>query len=107
MTVVPIFIHVREKSDKELREEMAREARWNEIMRREEELKRERIAAEKRKKEEARARAEEEERKLYFQHTYDDEWDTQILPEGWSIFGQTFFGVLRERNKYDFEPEAE
>lgn len=96
MTVVPIFIYREKKSDKELREEMARERRWHEIMEKEEELKRE-----ERRKEEERKFREEYERQKRLNDEYEsirrkDEWQTQFMPEGWSIFGQRNFGILTE-----------
>lgn len=91
---IPIFIHVREKSDKELREEIEREDRWKKILeadrKREEERKR-RIEDEKRQKEEdERKRIDSE----YEAEKRKNPWDFQFMPEGWSIFGQTFFGPI-------------
>ena len=56
--IIPIFIHVHEKSDKEIREEMERERRWHDAVKREEERKR-----------------------------FENPWDYSFLPEGWCIFG--------------------
>lgn len=85
--IVPIFIHTHERSDKEIREEMERNARWEKMMREEEEM------AERRKREEKeRKRREKEERIRRFNEEYEEDrrknpWNYQILPEGWSIFG--------------------
>jgi len=102
MTIIPIFIPIREKSDKELREEMERDARWNKMMEKEKEKERQRKLAEERKK---REKKEQQKRKLeewYSNLLRTNEWETQILPEGWSIFGQRSFGILTERSKKDF-----
>ena len=97
--IVPIFIHVKEKSDKEIIEEMARERRWKELMEKEEEAKRRsRHEAEQRKIEEKR-RKEKELNDWYFNLRYTDEWETQILPDGWNILGQQYIPVLREYYK--------
>ena len=92
MTMIPIFIHIKEKSDKELREEMKQEARWRKIMEEDE-------AREARRAEEERLRAEER-RKVaehkYFEDCCKDPWDYQFVPEGWSLLGQTYIPVICE-----------
>ena len=103
--IIPIFIYVREKSSEELREEMKRDARWNKMMREEEERERRRIAQEKRKKQEEKDRKERENNERWWNLERTNEWETRLLPEGWSIFGQRFFGVITERSDKDFPPE--
>ena len=96
MTVIPIFIYREKKSDKEISEEMKRDSRWHELMEKEEELKRQR-----KREEEERKRREKKERRERINNEYEalrkkDEWQTQFMPEGWSVFGQTNFGILEE-----------
>lgn len=105
MAIVPIFIHIREKSDKELREEMERDARWNEMMRKEEEAEIHRRQEEEWQRRLAKMEAERKAQEAWWQLENDDEWETRLLPEGWSPFGQTNFAVIRERNKNDFTEE--
>lgn len=94
--IVPIFIHVKEKSDKEIREEMARERRWRELMEAEEEAKkrREREALEEKRRKEREERELAE--KKYREALMKDPWDYQFLPEGWDILGQRYFPVITE-----------
>lgn len=85
--IVPIFIHIHEKSDKELLEEMKRESEWRKMMEQEERRERERKEREaraKREMEEERRRREEE---AYYAARNKNPWDYSFLPEGWSIFG--------------------
>lgn len=94
MIVIPIFIHVHEKSDKELREEMKREARWHKLMEEDEKRKREREYQEKLRKEEEKRKKQEAIEAEYRRMERENPWDFMILPEGWSIFGQTNIQVL-------------
>ena len=103
--IVPIFIHVREKSDKELREEMEIEARWDKLMREEEERERRRKEEEKRRKEEEKRRKEQEDNEWWWDLQNTNEWETRLLPEGWSPFGQWNPPVIRERNEHNFTEE--
>ena len=87
--IVPIFIHVREKSDKELREEMERDARMRKAIEEDEARERERkrqAEFEKQQKIEAERKRQEDE---YYKAREKNPWDYQFLPEGWSILGQT------------------
>lgn len=104
MGIIPIFIpiRVREKSEKELREEMERDARWNELTRKEEEKERQKKLAEERKKREEKERQKRKLEEWYSNLLETNEWDTQFMPEGWNIFGQRNFGILTERCKRDF-----
>ena len=94
MIVIPIFIHVHEKSDKELREEMKREARWHKLIEEEERREREREYQEKLRKEEEKRKKQKELEDEYRRMERENPWDFMILPEGWSIFGQTNIQVL-------------
>ena len=102
MAIVPIFIHIKEKSDKELREEMKRDARWNKLMREEEERERQRKEEEKRKKEEEKRLMEKKANEWWWNLENTNEWETRLLPEGWSMFGQQTFQIISERNSKNF-----
>lgn len=94
MAIIPIFIHVHEKSDKEIREEMELDARWKKMM--DEEREKERLCKEKEKRRKLREK-EEREREIRRKIELDmhrHPWQYQILPEGWSIFGQRYIGTL-------------
>lgn len=96
MGIIPIFIHVRERSNKEILADIKREAKWRELIEEDERRKREREEKRKRmerEKEEERQRKIEEE---YWILEMEDQWQTRILPEGWSIWGQTSFPIIRE-----------
>ena len=107
MAIIPIFIPVYRKTDKELQEEMERDRRWNALM------EKEREEQERRKREaelEKKLKIEEERKKLndwYEDLRRKDEWDTQFLPEGWTIFGQARFSVITEYSEHDFPKEDE
>ena len=96
MSIIPIFIHVREKSEKELREEMERDERMRKAIEEDEARERER----KRRAEFEKQKQKEAERKRiddeYYAERRKNPWDFQFMPEGWSIFGQTFFGPISE-----------
>jgi hypothetical protein len=88
--ILPIFIHVREKSEKELREEMERDARMRKAIEKDEarERERKRLAEfEKQQKIKAERKRLEDE---YYKAKEENPWDFQFMPEGWSIFGQTY-----------------
>ena len=92
--IVPVFIHVREKNEKELREEMEWDARMRKAIEEDERRERER---KRREKAEKRRKAEEEYKRLekeYREAREKDPWQFHFLPEGWSIFGQTNFGII-------------
>ena len=96
MAIIPIFIHIHEKSDKELREEWARDARWRKMMEEEE-------ARERHRKwvEEERKRTKERERRERIEQEYEEErrknpWDFLLLPDRWSPFGQIVIEPVTE-----------
>lgn len=84
---------------------MERDRRWNRLMEMEREDKeRRRREAELAKK----FKLDEERRKLnewYENLRRKDEWDTQFLPEGWTVFGQRSFQVISEYAESDFPEE--
>lgn len=94
--IVPIFIYRERKSDKEFHEEMERERYWRRLMEVEEE-KRERRKREEELRE-LMKRMEEREKveKEYREAERKNPWDYQFLPEGWSIFGQTYIPVIND-----------
>lgn len=96
MGIIFLPIYVREKSDKELREEMAREAKWRKLMEEDEARLRAREREAKERKRAEKERKEKEANDAYEAIRLKDEWQTQFLPEGWSIFGQRNFGILTE-----------
>lgn len=94
MAIVPIPIFIRERTDEELR---ADSERRREIWREEEaEARRERkrIEAKKRKKMEAKMAREKELEEAYDKLKRENPWETKILPEGWTIWGQTTFPII-------------
>lgn len=96
MTIIPVFIHIKEKSDEEIMEEMARDAKMREAIRKDEEREAERRRQEKIEKERrnrAEAKRIDDE---YFNNVRNNPWDYQFLPEGWSIFGQTNITPINE-----------
>lgn len=88
---IPIFIHVREKSDKELREEMKRDAEFRRACEEDDRRRKEREEAEKRKKAEEAERKRKAAEDAYYAAKEKNPWDYQFLPEGWTIFGQRYF----------------
>ena len=96
MSIIPIFIYRDRKSDKEILEEMERDRRWRKIMEAEEEerkrRKREEELREFLRRMDERKKAEEE----YREAERKNPWDFQILPEGWSPFGQWYFPIITE-----------
>lgn len=94
--IIPIFIYRDRKSDKELHEEMERERRWRRMMESEREnrehRKREEELRELMRRMEERKRTEKE----YHEAERKNPWDYQFLPEGWSIFGQTYIPIISE-----------
>ena len=94
--IVPIIIHVREKSDKELREEMERDARMRRAIEEDEARERERkrrAEFEKQQKIEAERKRLEKE---YDEARAKNPWDFQFMPEGWSILGQTYITPIKD-----------
>ena len=85
---IPIFIHVKEKSDKELREEMKRDYKmWKaEQEDRDRQMARER--AEQERKEQERIDEEKRINDEYYEAKMANPWQYSFLPEGWSFFGQ-------------------
>lgn len=102
MAIVPIFIHVRERSAKEIHEEYERERRWKRLMEEEEAKKRAAVEAEKRRKLEAKLEAERKADEEWRELMYCDEWQTRILPGGWDLLGQRSTYVITERAEKDF-----
>lgn len=94
--IIPVIIYRERKSDKELHEEMERERYWRKLRQAEEEkrerLKREEELREFMKRMEERERAEKE----YHEAERKNPWDYQFLPEGWSIFGQTYIPTIND-----------
>lgn len=85
--ILPIFIHIHEKTEKEIREEMEENRKWREAIKRDNEIQ---LARERERKEEERRLREEIKRKLddeYYNNKNKNPWEYSILPEGWSIFG--------------------
>ena len=96
MTIVPIFIHVHEKSDEEIRGEMARDARMRKAIEEDEARARHRKWVEEEKKREIEREREEWREKKYEEERQKNPWDFQILPEGWSPFGQLRIELIQE-----------
>lgn len=96
MTIIFLPIYIREKSDKELHEEIEREAKWRKLMEEDEARLRAREREAKERKLAEKERKEKEANDAYEALRRKDEWQTQFLPEGWNIFGQINFGILRE-----------
>lgn len=94
--MIIFFIPIREKSEKDRREEMEREERWRKAIEEDERRRKEReyrIKCEKEKEEINRIKKLEKE---YEEARRKDPWQYQFMPEGWSIFGQTNFNVITE-----------
>lgn len=85
---IPIFIRVKEKSDKELREEMKWEYRMWKAEQEELARQRERERKEQERKEEERLAEEKRINDEYYKARKANPWDYRFLPEGWSFFGQ-------------------
>lgn len=90
--MIPIFIYVREKSDRELREEMKRDAAWEENERR----RKERERQEKIRKENEKKKREKELNDEYDRMKKENPWDFAFMPGGWSIFGQINFSPISD-----------
>lgn len=103
MTVIFIPIYREKKSDKELLEEMERDARFRKAVEEDERRERERKEREKRQKEEEKEERRRKAEKEYYDARMKDPWDFSILPEGWSIFGQQNFNVITEINGICFQ----
>lgn len=96
---VPIFIHVREKSAKELMEERKSQEMRDRLMEAEKRREEEKIRRKKLEKARAKEEMEKEAERRYEELRRKDQWQTQFLPEGWTIFGQKSFAVLTELNE--------
>ena len=94
--ILPIFIHIHDKSDKELQEDMAREARWKKAVEEDDRRRREREERVKREKEAEKERRLKELSDEYDRKREEDPWQYQFMPEGWSIFGQTNITIIHE-----------
>ena len=96
MTIIPIFIYRERKTDEELRAERERDERFRKAVEEDERRRRERDARIRWEKEQKR-REEQEMADAQYRVAMKENWlDYQILPEGWSIFGQTNMGIVRE-----------
>lgn len=96
MAIIPIFIHIHEKSDKEIREEMERERRWQKLMEAEEEERRRRKYEKEMRKILERKEEEKRMEQEYFEASRKNPWDYQFLPEGWDMLGQRYIPVITE-----------
>jgi hypothetical protein len=93
---IPIFIYRDRKSDKEIEEEIKREAAWHKLIEEDEMKKNERDAREKKMAEEKKARESAKIEMEYLEDRKKNPWDYHFLPEGWSIFGQRYITPLDE-----------
>ena len=73
MAIFPVFIHVKEKTDKELLDEMKREAKWRKLMEEEEARMRRAKLEEKNRKEEERRKKEKEANDAWEELRHKDE----------------------------------
>ena len=96
MAIIPIFIYRDRKSDKELREEWERDRRWRKMMEAEEEERERRKREERLRKFLKELDEKEKAEKEYREAVGKNPWDFQILPEGWSPFGQWYFPIITE-----------
>ena len=94
--IVPIFIYLDRKSDKELHEEMERERHYRRLMEAEEEERKRRKREEEFCEEMRRVKERERVEKEYHEAEWKNHWDYQFLPERWSIFGQTYIPVIND-----------
>ena len=86
--IIPIFIHIKEKSEKELREEMEREARWHKMVEEDEARQRAREKKARIDKLEAKRKKEKAIRAEIDRAEQNNPWEFMILPDGWNMFGQ-------------------
>lgn len=96
MAIIPIFIHVHEKSSKELREEMKRDYRMWKAEQEDLARQREREYQEKERKRREKLEREERIRKEVEEEMRKNPWDFQILPEGWDMLGQRYVPLITE-----------
>ena len=94
--IVPIFIPIHHKSDKELREEMAREAKWRKAVEEEERIRKEQEHQRELEKIREKEKRLKELNDEYERNRKKDPWQYQFLPEGWSLLGQTHIEVITE-----------
>lgn len=97
--IIPIFIYREKKSDKELKEEMERERKWKELIEEDDRYRKEQERKIKRQKQEKKEEAIRKLEEEYYKTVRENPWDFQFLPEGWTIFGQTYIPIITE---YDF-----
>jgi len=96
MAIIPIFIYRDKKSDEDIHKEMEWDARMRKAIEEDERRERERKnRAEREKKLKAREEYERKE-KEYREAREKNPWDFQFMPEGWSIFGQTYITPIDE-----------
>lgn len=94
MAIIPIFIHIHEETDEQRRRRWAREDELRDREREEERREEEKLRQERLRKEEEKRQREKRLNDEYYKMKNENPWDFMILPEGWSIFGQTNIQVL-------------
>lgn len=96
--IVPIIVYV--EKEKKSPKEIEREREIKELMRREEEKDKEKKIAFEREQAEIlrlKRQAKKETLEKEYREGLESAWlDWQILPEGWNIFGQTNFQIIKE-----------
>lgn len=96
--IVPIIIYV--EKEKKSPKEIEREREIKEMMRRDSEMVEQRKRAFEREQKEIlrlKRQAKEEALEKEYREGLESAWlDWQILPEGWNIFGQTNFQIIKE-----------
>ena len=85
---IPIFIHIHEKSDKELRKEMELDYKMWKAEQEDLARQRERERKERERKEQERLAEEKRINDEYYKARRANPWDYHFLPEGWSFLGQ-------------------
>lgn len=92
--ILPIFIHIKEKSEKELREEMEREARWCKMIEEDEARQRAREEKARLDKLEAKRKKEKAIQTEMKRAEQNNPWEFMVLPDGWNMFGQYVIGTI-------------
>ena len=104
MAIVPIFIHIHEKSSKELREEMKRDCRMWKAEQEDLARQREREYREKERKIQEKLEREERIRKEVEEEMRKNPWDFKFLAEGWDLLGQrSIYPIDWDGPKGEFE----
>lgn len=94
--IIPIFIYRDRKSNKEIQEEIKRDAAWRKLIEEDKMREKEIAAREKEIAEEKKARESAKIEMEYYEDRKKNPWDYHFLPEGWSIFGQRYITPLDE-----------